>query len=152
MNNSRNIIYAKNNFLEFFGFLSTKSHSRISPKMWFSGNLPEKVKFPKYIKSSEMVVRGWNMTHFDRRDLLKYKKIGLGWFCYLSDLQEPICEISDFFPQFSLWSSNSWKSSARTFDLEFFFSKIDFYQIFWISLKLWYFSSILVYLHWVYLK
>ena len=40
----------------------------------------EMVEFQNYIKSSEMVVRGWYMTHFDRRDILKSKKFGLGRF------------------------------------------------------------------------
>ena len=92
MNKSRNKIHAKNYFLDFFGFFPTKSHSRISPKMRFSGNLPEIVKFPKYIKSSEMVVRGWYMAHFHRRDFLKSKKIGLGGFRNMPDPQRSICE------------------------------------------------------------
>ncbi len=40
--------------------------------------LQEMVEFQNYIKSSEMVARGWYMTHFDRRDILKSKKFGLG--------------------------------------------------------------------------
>ena len=40
----------------------------------------EMAKLQNYIKSSEMVVRGWYMTHFDRRDVLNTKKICLDEF------------------------------------------------------------------------
>ena len=45
-------------------------------------------------KSLEMVVRGWYMTHFDRRDLLKSKKLVWGGFSNMSDYSGPICEFS----------------------------------------------------------
>ena len=50
----------------------------------------EMAKLQNYIKSSEMVVRGWYMTHFDRRDVLNTKKICLDGFRNLSDIQWPI--------------------------------------------------------------
>ena len=130
MNNSRNIIYAKNNFLDFFGFLSAKSHSRISPKMWFSGNLPEKVKFPKYIKSPIMVVWGWYMTHFDCRDILMYKKNRIGMiFLLVRPLGADLRNLG-FFSLIFTMIVKFWKSSARTFDSEILFQKLIFTNFF----------------------
>ena len=47
-------------------------------------------------KSSIMVTRGWYLTHFDNRDLLKSKKIDLGGFRNMPYLHGPICEICRF--------------------------------------------------------
>ena len=100
MNNSRNKICTKNDFLEFFGFFSTKSQIHKSTKMRFPENQPKMVEFHKTGNSSEMVVRGWYMTHFDRRDLIHSKKTCLGWFRTQSDFPGAICEFSRFLREF----------------------------------------------------
>ncbi len=78
MNDSRRKKNVKNDFLNFFGFLSAKSHFHKSTKTRFPENPSKVIQLHNYIKSSEMVVRGWYMTYFDRRDILNSKKIGLG--------------------------------------------------------------------------
>ena len=145
MNNSGNTICAKNYFLDFFGFFPTKSQIRKSSKMGIPENPSKVVQLHKSINSSRMVVRGWYMTHFDRRDLLHSKKLGVGWLRTLSDCHGPICEFSRFFRNFTRFHM-SWKTDFFNFRPRNFFSKINFHQKFWFSLKLWYFSSILVYL------
>ena len=80
MNDSRKKKNVKNDFLNLFGFLSAKSHFHKSTKTRFPENSPKMVELHEYRNSSEMVVRGWYMTHFDRRDIPKSKKIGLGRF------------------------------------------------------------------------
>ena len=47
-----------------------------------------------------MVVRGWYMPHFDRTDLLVFRKQVWGGFRYLPDLTGPICENFRFFRKF----------------------------------------------------
>ena len=49
-NNSRNKIHAKNDFPDFFGFLSAKSHARKSSKIGFPGNQPENSKISQLYK------------------------------------------------------------------------------------------------------
>ena len=85
MNNSRNKYQDKIIFSNFYGFPSAMSHFHKSTKTRFPENPSKVVQLHNYIKSSEMVVRGWYMTHFDRRDILNSKKIGLGWYCNYSD-------------------------------------------------------------------
>ncbi len=94
--------------------------------MGFPGNPPKIIEIRQNRKSSKMVVWGWYMTHFDRRDFLKPKKIDLDDFRILPDLQEPICEFSDFFWEISIWAEILWKSSAGTFDFEIFVQKLFF--------------------------
>ena len=74
-------------------------------------------------KSSEMVVRGWYMTHFDRIDILNTKKLGLGGFRILSVLQRSIRDFLGFFWEISIVALNPQKSSASTFEFEIFFQK-----------------------------
>ena len=59
-----------------------------------------------------MVVRGWYMAHFDRRDFLNTKKIGLGGFRNLPDLPRSIREILGFFREIFVVTQNPQKSSA----------------------------------------
>ena len=73
-----------------------------------------------------MVVRGRYMTHFDRRDLLKSKKLVWDRFRNMPALQRSICEFLGFFRGISRIAQNPQKPSASTLDLEFFFSKINF--------------------------
>ncbi len=81
-------------------------------------------------KSSEMVARGWYRTHFDRRDFLKTKKIGLGWFCNFSDLYVLICDISRFFRKFRLERLMGGQNIFPTYDSEIFFQKLIFIKSF----------------------
>ena len=90
MNDSRKKKNVKNDFLNFFGFLSAKSHFHKSTKTRFPENPSKVIQLHNYIKSSEMVVRGWYMTHFDRRDVLNTEKICLDGFRNLSDIQRSI--------------------------------------------------------------
>ncbi len=86
MNNSSTKNGYKHIFPQNNSFLSDMSHIQKSPKMGFSGNPSKTVELHNNRKSSEMVARGWYMTHFDRRDFLNSKKIGLGEFRDFSDL------------------------------------------------------------------
>ena len=95
-------------------------------------------------KSSEMVVRGWYRTHFDRRDFLKTKKISLGGFATFPTYMCWFAIFHDFFGNFVL---RGWWVEKIFFQLstpKFFFKN-------WFSskplflVKLWYFSFILVY-------
>ena len=65
--------------------------------MGFPENPLKILQLRDHITSSKMVVRGWYMTHFDRRDLLNSKKIG---FRNMPGLYVPICEIFRFFWNF----------------------------------------------------
>ena len=100
MSNSRNKIVRKINFAWFNSFPSAMSWFWKSSKLWFPENPPKMVELHNYIKSSEMVVRGWYMTHFDRKDLLRSKKIVSDRFHILPDLPGTICEIFRFFCNF----------------------------------------------------
>ena len=68
-----------------------------STKIGIPGNPQKMVEFHENRKSPEMVVGDWYMTHFDRRDLLKSKKLAWGRFRNMPDLPGPICEILRFF-------------------------------------------------------
>ena len=100
MNNSSKKIMRENNFPRFFGFPSAISYIRKSTKIRFSRIQPKMVELHKSRKSSKMIVYGWYMTHFDRRDILKSKKLGLGWFWNFFDFPGPIYEFSRFFRKF----------------------------------------------------
>ena len=78
--------------------------------------------------SSKMVVRGWYMTHFDRRDLLNSKKQVWGGFRNLPDLCGPICDFSRFFWKFRsgpriLKKWFFWLQSPKKMFENYFFSK-----------------------------
>ena len=100
------------------------ANCRKSSKMQFPEYPPKVVQLQNYIKSSEMVVHGRYMTHFDRRDLLKSEKIGLGGFCNLSDLQRSIHQFLRFFMEISDITRNLKKSSASTIEFKKFFQKL----------------------------
>ena len=77
----------------------------------------------------------------------KVQKIGLGWFPQL--VRPPRADLrkfSIFFENFVLCGRSS-KINFLNFRVRNFFSKIIFHNICQFSLKLWYFSSILVYSH-----
>ena len=69
------------------------------PKCGFPGNRSKMHQLQKIRKSSELVIRGWYMTHFDRRDLLHSKKQVWGGYRNYSDLLKPICEFSMIFSE-----------------------------------------------------
>ena len=110
-------------------FFTPMSHTRTSTKMGFPGNQPKMVQLHGPITFSKMVVRGWYMPHFDRRNLLNSKKQVWGGFRTLPDLCGPICELSRFFRKFHLSSRYQkkwffWLQSPKKW------SKINFFQIF----------------------
>ena len=125
MNNSRKINFQKNNFPCFNSFPSAMSWFCWLTKMRFSENPPKMVEIHENRKSSEMVVRGWYMAHFDRRDLLKSKKLVWGRSRNMPDLPGPICEFSRFFSKFHqisqvlknrfFWLPSPKKSSENSF-------------------------------------
>ena len=96
------------------------------PKCGFPGNRSKMPQLHKIRKSSEMVVRGWYMTHFDRRDLLHSKKQVWGGFRNYSDLQKPICEKFSIFSEISVWAAGSRKPIFLTSESEIFFEKLFF--------------------------
>ena len=133
-NISQKIISRKNDFPRNFGFPSAMSHTRTSTKMGFPENQPKMVQLHGPITFSKMVVRGWYMPHFDRRDLLNSKKQVWGGFRNLPGLYGPICEILRFFRKFRsgprllkkwfFWLQSPKKWSKITFFSNFFdFSK-----------------------------
>ena len=146
MDISRKTMSRKYNFPCLPNFPTDLSWICKSTKMGFPGYPPKMAEFHNYRKPSKMVVWGWYMTHFDRRDLLNSKKLVLDRFRNLPDLPGPICKIFRFFRNFRqipqvLKIRFFWLSSPKKI------FKNNFYQISKFSLKLCYFSSILVYLH-----
>ena len=73
-----------------------------------------------------MVVRGWYMTHFDRRDLLQSKKQVWGGFRNLSGLPSPIRDFFRFFREISTEAHKPKNPSAPTFESENYFQKLFF--------------------------
>ena len=133
-NISQKIISRKNYFPWNVSFFAAIWHTRTSTKMGFPGNQPKMVQLHGPITFSKMVVRGWYMPHFDRRDLLNSKKQVWGGFRNLPGLYGPICEIFRFFRKFHLgsryqkkwffWLQSPKKWSKITFFSNFFdFSK-----------------------------
>ena len=88
------------------------------------------VEFHENRKSPEMVVGDWYMTHFDRRDLLKSKKLVWGRFRNMPDLPGPICDFLRFFRKFRLEWLVSGKNIFQIFDSEIFFQKLIFTKTF----------------------
>ena len=123
MDSSRKIIPRKIVFPWNNSFLSDMSHVHKSTKMRFPGNPPKVVQLQNSRKSAKMVVWGWYMTHFDRKNFLNSKKICLGGFRNLSDLQRSIREFLGFFWEISSVAQNPKNPSASTLDLEIFFQK-----------------------------
>ena len=97
---SQKKISRTNYFLRKLCFSPEIWHIRKSTKMGFPGNQPKMAQLHKNTTSWEMVVRGWYMTHFDRRDLLNSKKLVWDGFHNLPDLPGPICDFSRFFRKF----------------------------------------------------
>ena len=122
MNNSSKKFMRKINFPRRLCFLPVKSHIRKSTKMRFPGYPPKVVQLHNNRKSSEMVVQGWYITHFDRRDILNTQKICLGGFRNLSDLQRSIHEFLGNFDR----GTESPKIECLNFGPRNFFSKIVF--------------------------
>ena len=97
MSISRKKFARKNNFPKRLCFPSGMSWFCKFTKMGFPEIPGKMVKLHNYIKSWEMVARGWYTAHFNRTDILNTKKISLDGFCHLSNFSGPICEISRFF-------------------------------------------------------
>ena len=120
---SQKILRRKNYFPSSIIFSPAMSHILISTKMGFSINQPKMGQLHKNTTSSEMVVRGWYTTHFDRRDLLNSKKLCWGGFPNLRGLPGPIRDFSRFFRGFrprpriiekpSSWTSESEKNVRK---------------------------------------
>ena len=119
------------------------SHIHKSTKMRFPGNRPKMPKLLKNIISSKIVLRGWFMTLFDRRDLLNSEKNVWGGFPNFPDLSGPICDFS----RISRWTTDPRKTEFLDFRVRKKCSKIDFFKMFWIFQKIWNLSSFLVHLH-----
>ena len=129
-NISQKINSRKNYFFKNLNFLKAVSYIHKSTKMRFPGNRPEMLKLHYHITSSKMVVRGWYMTHFDRRDLLNSKKQVWGGFRNLPDLCGPICEFSRFFSKISSCAADRKISIFLTFESEKNVQKLCFSIIF----------------------
>ena len=93
-------------------------------KMRLLENPPKMARLHKYRKSSEMVVQGWHMTHYNRKDILNTKKLCLGGFRNLSDLQRSNHVFLGFFREILVDVQNPKKSSASTFEFENFAQKL----------------------------
>ena len=89
-NISQKIISRKNYFPWNVSFFAAIWHTRTSTKMRFPGNQPKMVQLHGPITFSKMVVRGWYMPHFYRRDLLDSKKQVWGGFRNMPGLYGPI--------------------------------------------------------------
>ena len=128
---SRRMIMLKIIFPWNNSFLSDMSHVHKSTKKRFPGDPPKVVQLQNNRKSAKMVVWGWYMTHFDRKNILNSKKICLGGFRNLSDLQRSIHEFLGFFWEISTEAQNPQKSSASTLDLENFFQYLSLCKNIW---------------------
>ena len=143
MNISQKILRRENYFPWNVIFSPEMSHICTSAKIGFPGNQPKIPQLHKNTTSSEMIVRGWYMTHIDRRDLLNSKKKGWGGFHNLSGLPGPICDFSRFFwgfraaPQIlekpSSWTSESEKNVRKLIFFKFhsFPKNYDAWAPFW---------------------
>ena len=129
MNTFINKFCVKNYFPRFFGFFPATSHIRKSAKMWLLENRSKMLQLHQIRKSSKMIVRGWYIPHFERRDLLHSKKQVWGGFCNLSDLPGLICDFSRFFRKFRPGSRIPkirffWLPSPKKMFEMHFFSKV----------------------------
>ena len=129
---SQKILRRKNYFPRILCFSPAMSHIHKSTKMRFPGNRPKMPQLLKNIISSKMVVRGWYITHFDRRDLLDSEKNVWGGFPNFPDHSGPICDFSRFFREFRggpriLEKPSSWTyESEKMIKNRFFFNFINF--------------------------
>ena len=97
--------------------------------MGFPGNQTKMLQLHEHKTSSKMVVRGWYMTHFNRRDLLNSKKQVWGGFRNLPGLCGQICEFSRFFGNFNLDRCSS-KTDFLTSESEKNVQKLIFFKCF----------------------
>ena len=125
---SQKILRRKNYFPRILCFSPEISHIHTPTKMGFPINQPKMAQLHKNTTSSKMVVRGWYMTHIDRRDLLNSKKLIWEGFPNLPGLPGPICYFSRFFwwfraaPQI-LEKPSSWTSESEKNVRKLIFSK-----------------------------
>ena len=129
MNNSSTKYMRIINFSKRLCFLPVNSHIRKWTKMRFLGNPPKVVQLQNYIKSWIMVVQGWYMTHINRKDILNTKKLCLGGFRNLSDLQRSNPVFLGFFREILVDVQNPKKIECLDFRVRKFCSKIIFMQI-----------------------
>ena len=113
---SQKIISRTNYFPRILCFSPAISHIHKSTKMGFPGNQPKITQLHKNITSSKMIVRGWYMTHFDRRDLLNSKKQVWGGFHNIPDLPGPICDFFSDFSEISWWAADPQNPSSQPLD------------------------------------
>ena len=105
---------------------------------------PKMPQLHEPITLSKMVVWGWYITHFDRRDLLNSKKQVWGGFRNLPGLYGPICEIFDFFGNFDLGDRYQkkwffWLQSPKKWSkINFFSNFFDFSTKYGTSAPEWY--------------
>ena len=134
MNSSSIKSSRKNNFPRILCFPSAMSHIHKSTKMGFSRNQPKMAQLHKNTTSSKMVVRGWYMTYFDRRNLLNSEKKVWDGFHNYPALPGPICDFSRFLRGFRaraqiLEKPSSWTSESEKNVRKLFFSKcFDFFK------------------------
>ena len=129
-NISQKIISRKNNFPRNIGFPSAMSLTRTSTKMGFPGNQPKIVQLHGPITFSKMVVRGWYMPHFDRRDLLDSKKTGLGWFPQLARPPRADLRFFSIFSEISIWAAATQKVIFLTSESEKMIANYFFFKFF----------------------
>ena len=110
-------------------------HIRISTKMSFLENRPKMPQLHGPITFSKMVVRGWYMPHFDRRDLLDSKKQVWGGFRNLPGLYGPISEIFSIFSEISPGQPRSKKVIFLTSESEKMIENYFFFKFFETSKK-----------------
>ena len=111
---SQKIISRTNYFPRILCFSPAISHIHKSTKMGFPGNQPKITQLHKNITSSKMVVRGWYMTHFDRRDLLNSKKkFGIVSTTYMTS-PDRFAIFLDFFLEIPRWAADPRKPNTRT--------------------------------------
>ena len=135
MNSSSKKMSQTNYFPRIFGFPSAMSHIHKSTKMRFPGNQPKMPHLHRNITSSEMVVRGWYMTYFDRRYLTISKKIGLGWFPRLTRPPRTDSRFFRIFSRISSWATDPRKPISWTSESEKNVRKLIFSKCFEFSKK-----------------
>ena len=96
---SQKILRRKKYFPRILCFSPAISQIHKSTKVRFPRNQPKMTQLHKSTTSSQMVVRGWYMTLFDRRDLLNSEKNVWDGFHHLSAIPGPICDFSRIFQE-----------------------------------------------------
>ena len=129
---SQKILWRKNCFPKNNSFSPEISHIHKPTKIGFPRNQPKMHQLHKNTTSSKMVVRGWYMTRFDRRDLLNSEKKVWDGFHNLPALPGPICDFSRIFREFRV---GTWilenrffnRSSPKKMFENWFFSNFAFF-------------------------